>query len=183
MAAGKGHYFIGGYERDDSIREQITANGGANSVPILKQTFNSTYIAQHELAAALARMPRWAAEAAIYSELTEAVAESNQSSAVSLIALPIVKNIATRQAQIAWNRLSLTLAQDGYEGYLGCSEEQSGSVSAKDSDWKLFLHKQFPFRNVQPLYLRDPSVTVKSTNTQAATNATENPADAPGRPR
>ncbi len=128
-------------------------------------------------------MPHWAAEAAIYWELTEAVAQSDQSSAVSLIALPIVKNIATRQAQIAWNRLSLTLAQAGYEGSLDCSEKQSGSISSKNSDWKPFLLKQFPFRNVQPLYLRDPSVTVKSTNTQAATNATENPADAPGRPR
>jgi tRNA threonylcarbamoyl adenosine modification protein YeaZ len=183
MAAGKGHYFIGGYEQDESVRVPIVSNGGANSVPTLRETFSSTYISQHEIAAALARMPHWAAEAAIYWELTEAVAQSDQSSAVSLIALPIVKNIATRQAQIAWNRLSLTLAQAGYEGSLDCSEKQSGSISSKNSDWKPFLLKQFPFRNVQPLYLRDPSVTVKSTNTQAATNATENPADAPGRPR
>ena len=230
MAAGKGHYFIGGYEVDDSASSVMSAtsglsaphvsaasgssaqagmsadsgisadssmsaesvvpvtsandsNRGASSVPFIRETFPSTYVAYKELAVALAKMPRWAAEAAICPDLIKAVAESEVTSEVSLIALPIVKNIATRQAQIAWNRLSLTLAQEGYKGHLDSSDQQSGAVGSKDSDWKPFLLRQFPFRNVQPLYLRDPSVTVKPTNTQAATNATENPADAPGRPR
>lgn len=52
-----------------------------------------------------------------------------------LLPLPILENIATKQAQIAWNRVSLN-----------------------DS-----LSEAYPYQSVTPLYLRNPSITLKKT--------------------
>ena len=60
--------------------------------------------------------------------------------------LPVLKNIAVMQAQIAQDRLSLKV-RDGLS-----SQERAQ------------LAEEFTWRHVEPLYLRSPSVTVKKSN-------------------
>jgi tRNA threonylcarbamoyl adenosine modification protein YeaZ len=59
---------------------------------------------------------------------------------ITLIPLPTIKNTATKQAEIASNRLSLN--------------GKGGSADA--------LATEFPWKLVRPLYLREPSVTLKA---------------------
>jgi tRNA threonylcarbamoyl adenosine modification protein YeaZ len=60
--------------------------------------------------------------------------------------LPLIKNIALTQAQLAADRLS-------FMGLLGDRPEDRDN-----------LKETFPWQNVLPLYLRSPSVTVKKPN-------------------
>jgi tRNA threonylcarbamoyl adenosine modification protein YeaZ len=57
--------------------------------------------------------------------------------------LPIIKNIAVNQAKLAFDRLSLK------------------RLERRDLDQRQKLSELFPWHNVAPLYLRNPSVTLK----------------------
>lgn len=73
-------------------------------------------------------------------ETSPAQALLDPSSEALLGPMPTINNLAVKQAEIAWNRLSLKAEKSG-----GC----------RDS-----LVSEFAWQLVEPLYLREPSVTV-----------------------
>ncbi len=81
----------------------------------------------------------------------------------TVLDLPGLENLAVRQSQVAWNRLSLKI--------LPLCEKLWSNIESDDSDeQKLRLQLRsdvrqlFPYEAVTPTYLRSPSVTVKKTN-------------------
>jgi len=79
-----------------------------------------------------------------------AVADGFAGSAKNVCPLPVVENIATKQAQIAWNRLCLN-----------GNQATSPGVKAKTRESLLL---RFPYDAVTPLYLRNPSITLKKSD-------------------
>lgn len=140
LAANKGNVFVATYAP--------SAHDGSSCPP--QPAGDPQLIAAEDVARAYPTVAKWFAHPAAVSAL------SGMDSTVST--LPKVKNIATRQAQIAWHRLSLS----------GIREVER-------------LRSAFPYRDVEPLYLRSPSVTTKPTPAQA--DGTQNQANAPGRHR
>lgn len=131
LAAGRGRYFVAGYmSRDDRDCFQMSL------APVSALA--------GDLGALLTDSPVWYADEKAFFELA-ANAESPHATLNSalvaplngrshqLVVLPILENIATKQAQIAWNRVSLN-----------------------DS-----LAEAYPYQTVTPLYLRNPSITLK----------------------
>lgn len=93
------------------------------------------YLGLAEMETTLAAVPLWLCDA----EAERRLAASGK----RLARLPQYENIASIQAQIAWDRLSLNVP----------SLVGQGSNAA--------LKEEFSWRTVQPLYLRGPSVTLK----------------------
>lgn len=131
LAAGRGRYFVAGYtskdERDCFQMSVAPVSASAG-----------------DLGALLAESAVWYADEKAFLELAASTESGNGTlnSALTgtldgrshqLLALPILENIATKQAQIAWNRVSLN-----------------------DS-----LAEAYPYQTVTPLYLRNPSITLK----------------------
>lgn len=88
-----------------------------------------------DVSQALDRVPEWLGDESFVAQSTDARTHL----------LLLTKNIASLQAQLAVDRLSLKgLLSDG------------GSARAR-------LKETFPWQNVLPLYLRNPSVTVKKS--------------------
>jgi hypothetical protein len=118
------HFFIAAYADEN----------GSGMQPIAEPAYVNT----GELKERIGEVERWAADPSIWDALaiTGKTCES----------LPVIKNIAVTQAQIAWDRLSLMA--------------RSGASEDVDSD----LADKFPWTEVEPLYLRGASVTIKKTH-------------------
>lgn len=96
------------------------------------------YSTQAEVEDLLRPFERWIAD--------EPAAGSFQARGRECEPLPVLENIAVTQAQIALDRLSLRVPQR-----LSAEERQK-------------LAEEYSWRQVEPLYLRGPSVTVKKSN-------------------
>ena len=96
------------------------------------------YVPAADISETLSSTGRWLAEPRALAELSEKKDTSWPS--VSLERLPELGNIAVEQAQIAWDRLSFTVP--------GCPDPEK-------------LAGEFHWMQVEPLYLRGPSVTKK----------------------
>lgn len=112
LSAGRGHYFIAGFDSEVKVRNE------------------PAYVGEVEMLGLIARYANICADDQSKERLVALGHTVNP--------LPNVKNIATRQAQIAWNRVSLRI------------NSAVGSLS-----------DAFPYSVVEPLYLRSPSVTIK----------------------
>jgi tRNA threonylcarbamoyl adenosine modification protein YeaZ len=168
LAASRGNCFVAAYDGAAASNQNLTDVGHSAipssesrlRLPDLRELVAPTYVSHGELSALIGGVARWV----VAPDATDAVTGS----AAELAELPKVKNIAMQQAQIAWNRLSLTMAKEaGTAGTWG----------------KQRLIQLFPYNKVEPLYLRSPSVTVKSNQQTAhpqASNGNENQANAPG---
>ena len=152
LSASRGHSFAAAYCRAPSTDELSLR------LPLLDELIAPAYVPHKELIPLLESVSRWA--------VAQDAMDFVQGCSNELTELPKVKNIAMQQAQIAWNRLSLRMSKDA-----------GGDTGRRQS-----LLELFPYNNVQPLYLRSPSVTVKPSNTQAS-HGNENQANAPGRHR
>lgn len=126
LAAGRGRYFIAGYASsnlDDGTFEMTLP-------PVSAQG--------DELVELLSVSTRWYADDRAYAELSDKAstfAAAPDCSDFEFKLLPHLENIATKQAQIAWNRVSL-----------------------KESPLETY-----PYQVVTPFYLRSPSITLKQT--------------------
>jgi tRNA threonylcarbamoyl adenosine modification protein YeaZ len=169
LAAGKGHYFVAAYDAEPANSSQPSA---IESVQNLKTMAAPAYVSPQELIANIGSVRRWAVDKAC--SLPAELCDGHE-----VVELPNVKNIATRQAQIAWNRLSLTMSNET-NGKISAGGAAESLTTERENRLRERLSEIFAFEAVQPLYLRSPSVTIKA-NTQQ--NANENQADAPGRHR
>jgi tRNA threonylcarbamoyl adenosine modification protein YeaZ len=135
LAAGKEHCFAAAYTK--------SSDSGQIGAP--------AYVEAAKLGLWLAACERWAVSKSLFETLA--------SPERVLLELPDVKNIATRQGQIGWNRLSLTMSAKPDSD----SQAETGSVAIRAR-----LHKLFPYSAVLPLYLRNPSITLKASITPAS---------------
>jgi len=97
-----------------------------------------SYLQLAELVAVLDSLPDWAAD--------DAARQALSGSGRHFSCLPVIKNIAEIQAQIAWDRLSLRVP-----ARLSGSELKS-------------LSERFHWNQVFPQYLRGPSLTLKKSH-------------------
>jgi tRNA threonylcarbamoyl adenosine modification protein YeaZ len=132
LAAGRGRYFVAGYR-------------SKNASDRFEMSVEPTAASGSELGVLLAQSPCWYVDEKAAGELKAGVdalskVEDGECGGpkVELLPLPNLENIATKQAQIAWNRVSLN-----------------------DS-----LMEAYPYQTVTPLYLRNPSITLKKTASQ-----------------
>ncbi len=125
LAAGRGRYFVAGYLSKNE-RECFEM-----SAPPISAT-------AEDLGSLLAESAVWYLDWKAQTELSgklESLAGPQSGRSPQLRSLPILENIATKQAQIAWNRVSLN-----------------------DS-----FAQAYPYQTVTPLYLRNPSITLKKS--------------------
>lgn len=123
LAAGRSRYFVAGYL-------------SKNSSDLFELSTPPTSVSAEELGALLAESAVWYLDSRAEAELTgkvESLSGPQGGRPPELRSLPILENIATKQAQIAWNRVSLN-----------------------DS-----FVQAYPYQTVTPLYLRSPSITLK----------------------
>jgi len=116
------HYFVAGYE--DAEHNLLTP-----SLP-------PSYLNLSDLVVKLKPFKHWVADPQALETLSGSLPSGES--------LPVIKNIAVTQAQIAWNRLSLK------------AKEMPGDERR--------LAQEFPWHQVEPLYLRGASVTIKKTH-------------------
>lgn len=125
LAAGRSRYFVAGYL-------------SKNSSDCFTMSTPPTSVSGEELGALLAQSEVWYLDSKAEAELSGKVASLSRPEGgrvPELRSLPILENIATKQAQIAWNRVSLN-----------------------DS-----FVQAYPYQTVTPLYLRSPSITLKKS--------------------
>lgn len=125
LAAGRNRYFVAGYL-------------SKSSSDYFEMSAPPTSVSAEELALLLAESAVWYLDGKAESELSgklESLSGLQGGRSPELRSLPILENIATKQAQIAWNRVSLN-----------------------DS-----FVQAYPYQSVTPLYLRSPSITLKKT--------------------
>ncbi|MBS1955817.1 MAG: tRNA (adenosine(37)-N6)-threonylcarbamoyltransferase complex dimerization subunit type 1 TsaB [Cyanobacteria bacterium SZAS-4] len=123
LSAGRSRYFVAGY---------FSKNGS----DWFEMSTPPTSVSADELGAILAGTAVWYLDRKAESELSgklESLSGPQGGRSPQLRSLPILENIATKQAQIAWNRVSLN-----------------------DS-----FVQAYPYQTVTPLYLRSPSITLK----------------------
>jgi hypothetical protein len=128
LPAGRGRYFACAFRA-----------GAANDFEAWRPAFCA---AASELAQQLDDVPHWYCNGAVPDEWAEL--------GKKVLPLPIVENIATKQAQIAWNRLCL-------------NDNQAQSPGDTEDRRKTLLEK-FSYDAVTPLYLRNPSITLKKSD-------------------
>jgi tRNA threonylcarbamoyl adenosine modification protein YeaZ len=118
------HYFVAGYE------------DGEHS--LLAASLPPSYVNLSDLVLKLKPFQNWVADPPALETLSNSLPAGRN--------LPLIKNIAVEQAQIAWNRLSLK------------AKEMPGDDRVSQ------LAEEFPWHQVEPLYLRGASVTIKKTH-------------------
>jgi tRNA A37 threonylcarbamoyladenosine modification protein TsaB len=116
LAGAADHFFIAAYEQP---------NGDG-----LRAVVQPAYVNTGELKERIGDIARWAADPSIWDQL--------RSTGRTCETLPVIKNIAVTQAQIAWDRLSLMTRGN--------------------------LAVEFPWSQVEPLYLRGASITIKKSH-------------------
>lgn len=125
LSAGRGRYFVAGYL-------------AKNSSDCFEMSTPPTSVSSEDLKDLLAQSSVWYLDEKARGELggkLESLTGAENGRSLELRSLPILENIATKQALIAWNRVSLN-----------------------DS-----LSQAYPYQTVTPLYLRSPSITLKKT--------------------
>jgi tRNA threonylcarbamoyl adenosine modification protein YeaZ len=131
----------------NSTEAYLSAVDASHPFSHFAETVGSAYVSAAEIGNLLGPCTTWA--------VPTGLRETFLAPGRNVIELPKVKNIATRQGQIAWNRLSLTLSWQPDTKH----ESEPGAPEVRKR-----LLEQYPYSSVQPLYLRDPSITVKAAN-------------------
>lgn len=120
LSGAHGFFFVVGY-----------SDGGEPTLP-------ASYVSLEAAVEKLQPFARWVADDAALKQLGAAASHCEP--------LPVLKNIAVMEAQIAQDRLSLRV--------------RDGLSSGERTE----LAEEFTWRHVEPLYLRSPSVTVKKSD-------------------
>src|SRR5262249_29714758 len=117
-------FFFQGFARQDQDPAASVVEAGCGPWPAVRQ--------------ALEKMPVWLGDEVFLKQ-----AQSEDSRARLQ---PLIKNVASSQAQLAVDRLSLK----------GLLDDNGGNRKK--------LAETFPWQSVLPLYLRSPSITVKKSH-------------------
>jgi tRNA threonylcarbamoyl adenosine modification protein YeaZ len=153
LSGGRGHFYFAAYKKNvDGGRE---THGVAPTETVPPQ--HGTVV---ELKAVLSSTQTWAVEPSLVEALSVECADR------SLIELPKLENIAAFQGILGWRRVSLSkLPSAIFLASSGVSEENGRDVEVKR--WRQSLLIDYPYRIVEPLYLRGASVTLKGSDGKA----------------
>lgn len=178
LSGGRGHYYFAAYQNvsDSDLAKHGVApsEGGVNSDRTThgvaptegnhgrRAAITEVVKPQHgtvvELNAVLSTSHTWAVEPSLLESLTVDCANK------SLIELPKLDNIAAFQGLLGWRRVSLSKSSDGNSlASSGVSEENGRDVKGLRQS----LLNDYPYRIVEPLYLRGASVTLKGNDGKA----------------
>ncbi|HEY9786224.1 MAG TPA: tRNA (adenosine(37)-N6)-threonylcarbamoyltransferase complex dimerization subunit type 1 TsaB [Candidatus Obscuribacterales bacterium] len=152
ISAGRGHFFFAAFERG--------RDGERLTEPIVPPSHGTVQVVEDVLSdKRLQSFTMWADD-----ESREKLGDSGH----AFEPLPALANVAVSQARIASARLALRIST------LGSTieeAEESSSPQTKDgknertkSHLRDMLIKEFPYRKIEPLYLRGASVTLKETD-------------------
>jgi tRNA threonylcarbamoyl adenosine modification protein YeaZ len=147
LSGGRGHYFFAAYKNLEGAQE-----------PLILPTHGTL----DEMKSALADIDQWLVEGSIYAALSELSASKKPVEEL----LPI-ENVAANQAMIAARRVSLSKSRADKK--VASSEVSvDNERDAKVGGAREALLEEFPYRLIEPLYLRGASVTLKGSDGKAA---------------
>ncbi len=159
LSGGRGHFYFAAY-RNGLCQPEQEVSEQTRIIEVVK--------AQHgnlpEMNAALACNKTWAVE----TPLVEALAGEAKSTDRNLVELPLLANIAAFQGGLALKRIS--------DSKSSCSNSLASLAVSEENErdhnhLKESLLVEYPYRLVEPLYLRGASVTLKGNDGKAtATN-------------
>ncbi len=158
LSGGRGHFYFASYKRVDSPSID-------SACPAV--TLQEVVAAQHgtlpEMEIALASSKTWAVD----SSLMESLSSMDE---VRAVELPNLANIAAFQGVLACRRVAQRKSKNAASlASSGISEENGRGVLPADARESLL--SDYPYRVVEPLYLRGASVTLKGSDGKAtATN-------------
>jgi tRNA threonylcarbamoyl adenosine modification protein YeaZ len=154
--------------RQEPVVSEPAISEPATSVPAISEPATSvppTSVSADELGPLMAEFATWYLDEKALSELSgkqESLASERNGHGPQLESLPILENIATKQAQIAWNRVSLKLAEANQSGNgLSNPPVHPDLTLIESHTLRDLLLQAYPYQSVTPLYLRSPSITMK----------------------
>ncbi len=159
LSGGRGHFYFAAYRNalDSDRATHGVAPTDGNNVALLEvvKPQHGTVV---ELNAVLSTSHTWAVEPPLLESL--AVDCANK----SLIELPKLGNIAAFQGILGWRRVSLSKSSGTNSlASAGISEENGRDATGLRQS----LLNDYPYRIVEPLYLRGASVTLKGNDGKA----------------
>ncbi|MBA3993882.1 MAG: tRNA (adenosine(37)-N6)-threonylcarbamoyltransferase complex dimerization subunit type 1 TsaB [Cyanobacteria bacterium DS2.3.42] len=162
LSGGRGHYYFAAYQNvsDSDLAKHGVAptEGNHGRRAAITEVVKPQHGTVVELNAVLSTSHTWAVEPSLLEALTVDCANK------SLIELPKLDNIAAFQGLLGWRRVSLSKSSDGNSlASSGVSEENGRDVKGLRQS----LLNDYPYRIVEPLYLRGASVTLKGNDGKA----------------
>lgn len=162
LSGGRGHFYFAAY-RNELDSERAThglapTEGDNASHAAITESIKPQHGTVVELNAVLSTSHNWAVEPSLLETLSVDCANKN------LIELPKLDNIAAFQGLLGWRRVSLSKSSD-------CNSLASSGVSEENGrdtkGLRQSLLNDYPYRIVEPLYLRGASVTLKGNDGKA----------------
>lgn len=168
LSGGRGHFYFAAYEKETQLAQSSQTSAhesvGSPQTPI-PPTLRETVSAQHgtlpDMKIALSASKNWGLDSTLMEPLFA-------TGGTRSIELPKLGNIAAFQGALAYRRVSQRKSANGTSlASSAVSEENGRGVSAVEA--KESLLNDFPYRTVEPLYLRGASVTLKGNDGKATT--------------
>lgn len=158
LSGGRGHFYFAAYRNTVATYGVASTEGDsarhASATEIVKPQHGTVV----ELNAVLSTSHTWAVEPSLLESLSVDCAEK------SLVELPKLDNIAAFQGILGWRRVSLRKSSDANSlASSGVSEENGRDTKGLRQS----LLNDYPYRIVEPLYLRGASVTLKGSDGKA----------------
>lgn len=161
LSGGRGHYFFAAYR--NLANNDTSDKPGAQSLPYKQEPLIApTHGTLDELKSALADVDQWLVDASIHQAMSD----------LSLLKKPAeellpIENVAVNQGVIAARRVSLSKSSADQK-VASTDNSMDNKRDAKVGGMREALLKEFPYRSVEPLYLRGASVTLKGSDGKAA---------------
>ncbi|MBX9950686.1 MAG: tRNA (adenosine(37)-N6)-threonylcarbamoyltransferase complex dimerization subunit type 1 TsaB [Candidatus Obscuribacterales bacterium] len=157
LSGGRGHFYFASYKKVDS-----SANSSCSTVA-LEEVVAPQHGTLPDLKIALASSNTWAVDSSSIESLSSV-------SGARAVELPNLANIAAFQGVLACRRVAQRKLKNAASlASTGVSEENGRG--ALPADTRESLLSDYPYRTVEPLYLRGASVTLKGSDGKAtATN-------------
>ena len=148
LSGGRGHYFFAAYKNSLPWKEEL----------LIEPTHGNL----EEMQSALRNVNQWLVEASIYPMIS--ASPDLKKTAEELLPM---ENVAANQGVIAARRVSLSKSLTTQK--VASSEvSEDNNRDAKVGGLRQALLEEFPYRSVEPLYLRGASVTLKGSDGKAA---------------
>ncbi len=150
LSGGRGHFYFASYRKpsDDKSAKPDVEEGSVKPQ-------HGTVV---DLNSLLSGIQIWVVEPSLMESLSSECAKQK------LTELPKLDNVAAFQGCLGWRRVSLSKSVDGVSlASSGVSEENE--PDAKGLRQSLLV--EYPYRIIEPLYLRGASVTLKGNDAKA----------------
>lgn len=159
LSGGRGHFYFASY-RNMSAGESHAASGQDGEYTAPFEVVKPQHGTLPDMKIALSASKNWGLDPSLVESLSGA-------GGTNFIELPELANIATFQGLLAYRRVSQSKFDQAKSlASSEVSEENGRGVLAADA--KESLLNDYPYRVVEPLYLRGASVTLKGTDGKAA---------------